>query len=128
MKNVLKPAEFMGNILKKLNNNNDENNLISSAATTKDKIEALKELESLLCDIDNARDFHTIGGWPILLSLLSTEQPIEIKTLVAWCIGSAIKNRFCIYILYILFIIIFNLHSYSLLIFIKIVMIINYGF
>ena len=33
-------------------------------------IPKLIELESFLEDIDNARDFHTIGAWPVLASTL----------------------------------------------------------
>jgi hypothetical protein len=32
--------------------------------------EALEKLEDFLTDIDMARDFHTLGGWPHLVRLL----------------------------------------------------------
>lgn len=54
---------------------------------------ALLELESFLEDLDNARDFHTIGEWPVLMGYL--ESPVlgnRLKALVAWCIGTAVKN------------------------------------
>ena len=52
MASVAKPAEFMAEIALKLRENNQSLN---------ECIESLKELESLLSDIDNARDFYTIG-------------------------------------------------------------------
>lgn len=71
----------------------------------------LNDLEYQLTDLDNARDFHTLNGWPYLVSLLSdgahtkalpsmnespithtTPQTITIQTLAAWSIGTAVKN------------------------------------
>ena len=52
-------------------------------------VEILQELEGLLADIDNARDFHTIGGWPILLRMLDSRHHITIQTNAAWAIGTA---------------------------------------
>ena len=34
-------------------------------------IETLRDLEFQLMDLDNARDFHSMGGWPILVALLT---------------------------------------------------------
>ena len=61
-----------------------------------EKQAALRELEGLLCDIDNARDFHTIGGWPVLASLLAPSEgrDSETQALAAWAIGSAVKNSY----------------------------------
>lgn len=53
--------------------------------------ETLKELEYLLSDIDNARDFHTLGGWPLLASLLLSEDT-SVRALAAWAMGTAVKN------------------------------------
>jgi len=36
-------------------------------------IEVLKDLEYHLSDLDMARDFYTMGGWPLLISLLTDE-------------------------------------------------------
>ena len=52
MASVAKPAEFMAEIALKLRENNQ---------SLSECVESLKELESLLSDIDNARDFYTIG-------------------------------------------------------------------
>ena len=54
MANVVKPAEFMAEIALKLREN--KQNL-------SDSLDSLRELESLLGDIDNSRDFYTIGKY-----------------------------------------------------------------
>jgi hypothetical protein len=80
----LKPAEYMRNI----------SNILETAESDPDAAsKSLVILESLLEDIDNARDFHTIGGWPVLAGLLSSPIPTH-RSLSAWCIGSAIKNQY----------------------------------
>lgn len=65
----------------------------------------LKELEYDLSDIDMSRDFYTLGGWDILVSLLlpdthknanrhnDASYPMDkIQTTVAWVMGTAVKN------------------------------------
>lgn len=64
----------------------------SETAAAADVIEALRDLEDHLTDIDMARDFHTLGGWPILTSLLQPQNSLEIRELSAWVIGTAVKN------------------------------------
>mmetsp|Transcript_17717 Transcript_17717/g.26020 ORF Transcript_17717/g.26020 Transcript_17717/m.26020 type:complete len:576 (+) Transcript_17717:123-1850(+) len=81
---------------------------------TLDIIEALKDIEYHLSDIDMARDFYTLGGWPYLLSLLSdsvhyravapvnetssefmeitAEKINAIQMYAAWVVGTAVKN------------------------------------
>lgn len=61
MASVVKPAEFMAEIAVKLRENNQ---------SISESVESLKELESLLSDIDNSRDFYTIGKilYPLLLN------------------------------------------------------------
>jgi hypothetical protein len=80
----LKPAEFMRDIMNILQNTTEASILIQN----------LVVLESLLADVDNSRDFHTIGGWPILLGLLHRKNPIDIRSHTAWCIGTAVKNDY----------------------------------
>ena len=91
MESVLKPAEFMAQLASILRGN-------TTSITENDKVEeiskALIELESLVSDIDNARDFHTIGGWPILVSMLDKEKPAKHRMYAAWTIGTAIKNSY----------------------------------
>jgi nucleotide exchange factor SIL1 len=73
-------------------------------------VSVLQDLEYQLADIDMARDFHTLGGWQLLVSLVSEEihltQNMTISRLsrkteakiravqaqAAWAIGTAVKN------------------------------------
>ncbi|KAL7504733.1 hypothetical protein ACHAXN_002304 [Cyclotella atomus] len=71
-----------------------------------DIIECLRDLEYQLSDIDHARDFHTLGGWPYLVALLHepvhmicdaqspTDRALmyEVQSLAAMAIGTAIGN------------------------------------
>ena len=75
-----------------------------------DIVSLVKDLEFQLSDIDMARDFHTMSGWPLLVKLLwqqshlpenktmhdlspSTTTKIRtIQSYAAWAIGTAIKN------------------------------------
>ena len=81
----MKPVEVMAGLLQHLKLENSTNDQI---------IYSLEELESLLTDIDNARDFHTIGGWPILAKYLQSEYPIQQRMKSSWAIGTAIKNSY----------------------------------
>ena len=72
------------------NDNIADNNIISDD----DKIYVLKQLESLLDDVDNARDYHTIGLWPTLLSFLTSYYSKSIRCHTAWAIGTAVKNTY----------------------------------
>ncbi len=82
---LVKPAEHMAKLSQILTRSNATHFEVSSA---------LGELESLLADVDNARDFYTIGGWPILVSLLHPSRTIEHRSLAAWAVGTAIKNSY----------------------------------
>ena len=81
-------------------------------------VEVLEDIEYHVADIDHARDFHTLGGWSVLVSMLSdavhggggtnaTEPSAvaegeeeqahravvdEIQAAAAWAIGTAAKN------------------------------------
>jgi hypothetical protein len=70
-------------------------------------VSVLLDLELHLSDVDMTRDFHTLGGWPLLVSLLSDtvhqsvnqtltpellEKVNEIQAHAAWAIGTAVKN------------------------------------
>jgi hypothetical protein len=79
-----------------------------------DIVGVLQDLEYQLTDLDMARDFHTLGGWPVLASLLADavheshstnntqqEQQLSdedwnkvnlIQALAAWIMGTAVKN------------------------------------
>jgi nucleotide exchange factor SIL1 len=73
-------------------------------------ISVLNDLEFQLSDVDMTRDFHTMGGWPLLTQLLvedshlpanktigslsrKTEAKIRaIQAQAAWSMGTAVKN------------------------------------
>lgn len=67
--------------------------LKDASATEYALIGALADLEDLLSDIDMARDFHTIGGFPTLASMLRESQPEGVREMAAWAIGTAVKNE-----------------------------------
>jgi hypothetical protein len=93
MKSLMKPAEFMGNLTKQLK----EKSLFyhENPAQGEEEIQQLLiDLESLVADIDNARDFHTIGAWPVLVSFLDRSFSLAIRTKAAWAIGTAVKNSY----------------------------------
>jgi len=74
-------AEYVANPMKQIRNvialrrsaaaqedGEDEKNKESDVSTI---VGALEDLEFQLTDVDLARDFHTMGGWPLLVSLLT---------------------------------------------------------
>lgn len=83
MASILKPAELMANLTAQLTTN----------LTIPDRLRILIDLESLVSDIDNARDFHTIGSWPTLVTQLG-DFPEPIQAHATWVIGTAIKNHY----------------------------------
>ena len=87
---MTKPAEMMGELAKGIKEfipNESDNNYLQIE-------EKLVELEGLLEDMDNARDFYTIGAWPTLVSMLHSSKPDNIRALAAWCVGTAVKNNY----------------------------------
>eukprot|EP00563_Minutocellus_polymorphus_P007251 CAMPEP_0181039464 /NCGR_PEP_ID=MMETSP1070-20121207/10490_1 /TAXON_ID=265543 /ORGANISM="Minutocellus polymorphus, Strain NH13" /LENGTH=604 /DNA_ID=CAMNT_0023117331 /DNA_START=36 /DNA_END=1850 /DNA_ORIENTATION=+ len=77
-------------------------------------VDVLKDVEYHVTDVDHARDFHTLGGWPVLVSLLTDAVHMssddsadnstvvsdvdrglldEIQAAAAWVIGTAVKNH-----------------------------------
>lgn len=107
--------------INKMELENDTNSVEEEGIVT-NVIGALKDLEYLLSDVDMARDFHTLGGWGPLVTLLDVNvhtvvvdmHPVEkeevdndtevettttililideIRTLVAMTIGTAVGN------------------------------------
>lgn len=73
-------------------------------------VSVLLDLEYQLGDLDMARDFHTLGGWPLLSSLVSEEVHVpqnktisrlsrnmeskirSVQSNAAWAIGTSVKN------------------------------------
>eukprot|EP00985_Skeletonema_marinoi_P027112 scaffold21733_cov120-Skeletonema_marinoi.AAC.6 len=89
----------------------EEEDGTNSSSSANNIIEALRDLEFQLSDVDMARDFHTLGGWPYLIALLDdtlhgghddddvNENNDEIRALVdeiralaATTIGTAVSN------------------------------------
>ena len=40
------------------------------------------------------KDFHTIGGWPVLSSLLADRHAPAVRAAAAWAVGTAVKNSY----------------------------------
>ena len=40
------------------------------------------------------QDFHTIGGWPVLASLLAEHHTPAVRAAAAWAVGTAVKNSY----------------------------------
>jgi nucleotide exchange factor SIL1 len=73
-------------------------------------VSVLDDLQFLMSDVDMARDFHSMGGWPLLVSLLSEDSHVPvnktaqdlgraseakirtIQSLAAGTMGTAVKN------------------------------------
>jgi len=87
----------------------EEDGTSNSSSSANNIIEALRDLEFQLSDVDMARDFHTLGGWPYLIALLDDTlhgghddvnenndeiQALvdEIRALAATTIGTAVSN------------------------------------
>jgi hypothetical protein len=102
MKSVMKPAEMMANITQQLKTHGKLLFPSSDAIRGTDEVENIKEtvlqllidLESFLADVDNARDFHTIGAWPTLLGFLDQSLPLSVRTKAVWAVGTAMKNSY----------------------------------
>lgn len=60
-------------------------------------VSALESLEEYVADVDNARDFHTLGGWSRLSDALQKWRlppaSDETAAAAAWAIGTAIQNE-----------------------------------
>ena len=76
-----------------------------------DLLDLLENLEYLLSDVDAAPYFHTLGGWPLLISLLINDESSagnqnviteaivskeisndDVRMAALWAIGTAVKN------------------------------------
>ena len=91
---MIAPAEQLKQLCAVLNN---------QSANDTDFINTIQDLEYLLSDVDNARDFHTIGCWPALTQhlLIKPSNGITVAMLsnkrrayTAWVIGTAVKNDY----------------------------------
>lgn len=57
------------------------------------KLEALEALQEHVEDIDNARDFNTIGGFASVLRTLVDDSEPRLQTAAAWIVGTAVQNN-----------------------------------
>jgi hypothetical protein len=100
MKSIMKPAEMMANITQQLKIHGkllfpSDDTAVHEETNSKDTVlQLLIDLESLLADIDNARDFHTIEAWPTLLGFLDKSFPLPVRTKAVWAVGTAMKNSY----------------------------------
>ena len=86
LKSMVQPMELMVNITRDLRNFQQH--------SLEYLVHALDSLESLLSDIDNARDYHSQGFWRDLVLTLSEDRPLAVRYSAAWVIGSAVKNSY----------------------------------
>lgn len=56
------------------------------------KLIAFDNLEQLVENIDNANNLAPLGLWPPLISQLEHTEA-QIRTLAAWCVGTAVQNN-----------------------------------
>lgn len=116
LKHVVKPAESMTKLMQSLTNDqlpsylslyktqkhaNDKETPTSTQEKDplyEQSVVAVKDtfanLEEFLSDIDNARDFHILGLWPQLLSLMDRSYPPLVRSQAAWVVGSAVQGVF----------------------------------
>jgi len=57
------------------------------------RLEVLEALQEHVEDIDNARDFNTIGGFTIVLRALVDDSEPRLQTAAAWIAGTAVQNN-----------------------------------
>lgn len=62
-------------------------------ASTEARVGGLHELEELVEDIDNARDFVTLGGFARLVPMLAETAAPDVQAAAAWAIGSGAQNN-----------------------------------
>ena len=54
---------------------------------------AFEMLQEQVEDIDNARDFHTIGGFSAVLRALAEDPAPRLQAAAAWVAGTAVQNN-----------------------------------
>lgn len=60
--------------------------------TLENKLIAFDNFEQLIESLDNANNMANLGLWTPLLALLAHEEA-EIRTMAAWCVGTAVQNN-----------------------------------
>ena len=100
-------------LTRRLSDKDDDNMNEDDDGIANNVLKALQDLEFQLSDVDMARDFHTLGGWPYLIALLDDtlhhvnnynyelegadlaalrSLVYEIQALAATTIGTAVSN------------------------------------
>ncbi|XP_043924944.1 nucleotide exchange factor SIL1 [Protopterus annectens] len=64
----------------------------SSSSTLDEKIEALKNLEYYVHQVDNAQDLVSLGGFHLVINALNSTEPI-LKEHAAFVLGSAVSSN-----------------------------------
>eukprot|EP00519_Triparma_laevis_P014721 CAMPEP_0182491476 /NCGR_PEP_ID=MMETSP1321-20130603/902_1 /TAXON_ID=91990 /ORGANISM="Bolidomonas sp., Strain RCC1657" /LENGTH=362 /DNA_ID=CAMNT_0024693757 /DNA_START=176 /DNA_END=1264 /DNA_ORIENTATION=- len=89
MENIVDVPDVLQEMINKIANSSSPPT--PTPTRVEDLLFELGELEYLLSDLDVARDFYILGGWPILINLLSHSDP-SILDLALHCVGTAVKN------------------------------------
>ncbi|ATY66715.1 Hsp70 nucleotide exchange factor (Fes1), putative [Cordyceps militaris CM01] len=66
--------------------------ITAADVTLENKLIAFDNLEQLIESLDNANNLASLGLWTPLLAQLASPEA-EIRTMAAWCIGTAVQNN-----------------------------------
>lgn len=66
--------------------------IASTDVTLENKLIAFDNFEQLIESLDNANNIANMGLWPPLLAQLASDEA-ELRTMAAWCIGTAVQNN-----------------------------------
>ena len=65
---------------------------VDVGADAEARVAALHDIQELVEDIDNARDFKAIDGFGPTLELLASDEP-ALQAAAAWVVGTAVQNQ-----------------------------------
>lgn len=66
--------------------------ITAADVTLENKLIAFDNFEQLIESLDNANNMANMGLWAPLLAQLASDEA-EIRTMAAWCIGTAVQNN-----------------------------------
>lgn len=66
--------------------------ILSPDITLSNKLVACDNFEQLIESLDNANNMEPLGLWTPLVDLLGNEEA-ELRTMAAWCVGTAVQNN-----------------------------------
>jgi hypothetical protein len=81
MDSMVKPADLLTSLIGHIEGEDEDMAL-----------EAMEALVDLLSDMDMARDFITLGGWPAVSRRLSLDESEQVRAASAWVVGTAVQN------------------------------------